>query len=216
MQGPRDEILRELKTRGGLFASEIATAVGTGTSAVRPHLDRLSADNLIEAEVVRGGPGRPRYRYRLTEKGHELFARGYRDLAMTMVDAVLEIGGRVLLDRVFERQEQKLIERYAGRVDGLPFDARIREVAAILDECGYMTQIERTETGYMLSEHNCPVSRVAGECHSACESERRLIARLCDAEVHLAHISPTGDTPCRYEVRAPREAVELRPAAAAR
>ena len=198
---PRDEILRALKVGGAMFAPDIADHVGTGTSAVRPHLESLAADGLVQADPIRGRPGRPRYRYHLTEEGHESFERTYDDLASCMVDAVLELGGKDLLNLILERHEQRQLEKYVPRVRGLPFDARVREVARILDECGYMVELEATAEGYRLSEHNCPVSRVANGCTAACESELRFIQSLMQANVEQLQVAPVGDKACCYAIR---------------
>lgn len=198
---PRDEILRVLKVGGGMFAPDIASQVGTGTSAVRPHLESLSADGLVNAEPVRGRPGRPRYLYCLTEKGHESFERTYDDLASCMVDAVLELGGEDLLGSILERHERRQFDRYVPRVRGLAFDDRVREVARILDECGYMVELKATADGYHLSEHNCPVSRVASGCTAACESELRFIRNLVEADVEQLEVAPVGDKACCYAIR---------------
>ena len=198
---PRDEILRALKIRGDLFASEIASALGMGTSAVRPHRDSLAADELVAVEVVRGGLGRPRYRYRLTTQGHESFQRSYDELATSFVASVRSLGGEEMLDRIFRRHEQDLVQRYGGRMDGLDFDARMQELARILDECGYMVRLERIEDGYRLTEHNCPVSRVASECGTACESELRFIRSLAAADVDQVAVSPEGAAHCEYLIR---------------
>ncbi len=207
-QRPRDSILHALKRRGGLLADEIAKDLGTSTSAVRPHLDELAAQGLISVEAVRGGPGRPRHRYSLTAKGHECFDRSYDELASCMMDGVLEIGGRKMLDRIFRRREADLVAHYAPRVRGLDFQARVEAVAEVLDECGYMVELEPEEDGYRLIEHNCPVSRLATKCTAACEAELRFIRQLADAEVVQVHTSPSGGG-CCYTIRnratAPRQ-----------
>ena len=198
---PRDEILRVLKVNGAMFAPDISDHVGTGTSAVRPHLDGLVTDGLVEAEPIRGQPGRPRFRYRLTEDGHESFERTYGDLASCLIEAVLELGGKDLLDTMLQRHERHQLDRFAPRVKGLPFDARVREVANILDECGYMVELEPTAEGYRLNEHNCPVARVAKDCTAPCESELRLIRSLVQADVEQLEVAPGGDRACCYAIR---------------
>ena len=213
---PRDEILQALKLRGGLFASEIAEALGTGTSAVRPHLEGLIGDGLVSVEVVRGGKGRPRHRYHLTPDGHESFRRDYAELAESLVQGLTQLGGTELLSQIFLRREQELVDRYAARLAGLDFDARVREVARILDERGHMVELDRSGEGYVLIEHNCPLSRVASESSVACESGFRLIRRLVDAEVEQLQVAPNGATDCRFAIRRARDSTSRRKASRAR
>ncbi len=214
VERPRDRILHALKTRGGLGASDLSEVLGTGVSAVRPHLDTLVHEGLVRVEVVRGGQGRLRHRYVLTEEGHEGFARDYDGLAESLIDGVLDFAGNDLLRRIFRRHEDRLVERYQPRMQTLGFAGRVRETARILDECGYMARLERRGDGFMLTEHNCPVSRVAAECEAPCESELSFIRRLTDADVTQVSIDPNGAGGCRYMIRERRTAEQPAPAAA--
>lgn len=198
---PRERILHTLKTRGGLGVPDLSEVLGTGVSAVRPHLDTLVRAGLVRVEVVRGGQGRPRHRYVLTADGHEGFARDYDDLAESLIDGVVEFAGDNLLRRIFQRREDRLVERYQPRMRTLGFVGRVRETAHILDERGHMATLERRGDGYMLTEHNCPVSRVATECDITCESELSFIRRLTDADVAQVSIAPNGRGGCRYMIR---------------
>ncbi|MBM4437517.1 MAG: ArsR family transcriptional regulator [Actinobacteria bacterium] len=198
---PRQAILRLLKERGALGAAEIADVLGTGTSAVRPHADALVSGGLVAVEVIRGSMGRPRHTYRLTAKGNETFERRYDELALAVMRGVLEFGGDDLLARIFERREEELLARYQERVRGLPFEARMRALAAILDECGYMVDLEATPEGYLVTERNCPVAQIAHQTPHACASELRFIRALAAAEVEQLEISP-GGSHCQYSIRA--------------
>ena len=205
---PRDEILRLLKTRGALCATEIAEELRIGNSAVRPHLDALTSDGLVSVDLVRGGMGRPRHRYALTSDGHETFARAYDEIAKSMVAGVMEFGGEELLQRIFRRRERELTDRYLDRVRGLQFDARMRELASILDECGYMVTLTPLDDGYLITEHNCPVAQVALETHAACEAEHRFIQALAEADVDQIEVS-RGGSHCQYVIRPARRAATI-------
>ncbi len=214
VERPRDRILHALKTRGGLGASDLSEVLGTGVSAVRPHLDTLVGEGLVRVEVVRGGQGRPRHRYVLTENGHESFARDYDGLAESLIDGVVDLAGSDLLRRIFRHREDRLVERYQPRMRTLGFADRVRETARILDQFGYMARVERHGDGFMLIEQNCPVSRVAAECAAPCESELSFIRRLTDADVTQVSIAPNGAGGCRCMIRERRTADQPTPAAA--
>lgn len=198
---PQKEILLALKMQAdGLLASEIAGVVGTSTSAVRPHIDHLVAAGLVTIDLVRHGLGRPRHRYTLTALGHADFPNSYREIASAFLEGLLEFGEPLLIRNIFARLETSLVQRYAPRMANLDFPSRLKELTKILDERGYMTHVEKGNTGYILVEHNCPVADIADRCNSACESELHLIEQLVDAQVTQLEVSPRGGC-CRYEIR---------------
>jgi len=73
----RRALLEVLKRQGEARADELAAALGITVSAVRQHLAALHGDGLVTHDEVRAGPGRPHHRYRLSERGDNLFPRAY-------------------------------------------------------------------------------------------------------------------------------------------
>ncbi len=199
-QNPRDQILHALKMEGALQVRAIAEAVGSSLSAVRPHLDRLVAESLVRVEIVRGGLGRPRHRYTLTSTGHARFPQSYGEFAKDFVEAVLAFGGQDLLSRILTHHENKQYQRFAPRLAGLDFHARVQELRRILDECGFMPRVEQTDDGYVLAAHHCPIWDVAATCRAGCDSELRLIRRLVEADVVPLEVGPRVGCACRYAI----------------
>ena len=126
------------------------------------------------------------------------------DLATAPEPAKASLG--FIPDRPFRYEKLTAGEflRFHGGLYGLDGNGvvgRVRETAHILDERGHMATLERRGDGYMLTEHNCPVSRVATECDITCESELSFIRRLTDADVAQVSIAPNGRGGCRYMIR---------------
>ena len=63
------DLLDLLRKRGPLGVSELVDAMEVTPTAVRQRLTRLLAKEMIQRDVVRGGRGRPKHRYWLTERG---------------------------------------------------------------------------------------------------------------------------------------------------
>ncbi len=198
---PREQILHALKMQGALQCRAIAETIGSSLSAVRPHLDRLVAERLVRVQVVRGGPGRPRHQFELTSAGHARFPQGYGEFAKDFVEAVLALGGHDLLKKILTHHEDKQYQRFAPRLSGLDFHARVQELRRIMDECGFMPRVDRTDTGYVLSAHHCPIWDVASTCRAGCDSELRLIRRLVEAEVVPLEVGPREGCACTYAIQ---------------
>ena len=82
------------------------------------------------------------------------------------------------------------------------FAARVRELAAILDEDGYLASFEPVgRNRFRVTEHNCAILAVALEHPHACSSEIEFIrAALPDAEVERTTHMVAGAHSCTYEI----------------
>lgn len=207
----RRAILVALRKRGEARADELAGALRITPSAARQQLAPLAAAGLLVHRDERGTPGRPRRVYRLTPAADALFPKAYGELTTELLD---HIGAEdpELLARAFERRRRTRVEQATRRLEGLDFEARVRELARILDEAGYLAEVEPLDGGgFRISEHNCAILAVARRHDHACTSELGFLREvLGDADVRrVAHIV-SGSTACVYEVRPPSRRRERR------
>lgn len=199
----RRALLIALRKRGEARAEELAEQLDVTVSAVRQHLHGLAAADLVAHREERAGPGRPRHVYRLAATAEALFPRSYGELTVELLDYIgdEEPG---LVARAFERRRRARVERTRDRLAGLDFDARVAEVARVLDEDGYLAEVERLPggEGWRILEHNCAILAVAQRYGHACGAEIAYLREvLPEADVtRVSHIL-TGATACAYEVR---------------
>ena len=199
----RRAILVALRKRGEARAEELARLLGVTASATRQQLAPLAAAGLLEHRDERAGPGRPRRVYRLAPAADALFPTAYGDLASELLD---HVGAEdpALLERAFDARRRTRVAQAQARLAGLhSFEARVRELAAILDEAGYLADVQPLEDGgYRLVEHNCAIIAVARRHHHACTTELSFLGEvLPGADVRrVAHIV-SGSPACVYEVR---------------
>ena len=169
--GTRRQLLEVLKRRGEARAEELAESLGVTVSAARQHLSALEAAGLVDHRELKGTPGRPKHVYHLTPSAEELFPKSYDELATELLQFVGE-EDPALLKRVFERRRMVRLKKALARLDGKPFDERVEELAAILNEEGYLSSFERLEDGsYRVQEHNCAILDVAQLSTMPCVSE---------------------------------------------
>jgi len=207
----RRAMLTYLKKQGDASADELASALAITASAVRQHLAGLGADGLVTHSSARHGPGRPVHRYRLSETGELLFPRAYGTLTTELLEYV-EDHDPALLTQIFERRGRRRLEHTKARLEGLPFESRVRELARVLDEDGYLAEVVETDDGaWRIVEHNCAILTVAQRYGHACSSELDYIrAALPDATVERVQHLLAGAHVCAYEIRplAPTNATE--------
>ena len=170
-------------------------------SAARQHLAALQGSGLVGYRELKGTPGRPKHVYHLTDAAEDHFPKSYDVLATELLQFVGD-EDPALLARVFERRRQARVGRALLRLEGLEFDDRVRELAAILDEEGYLASFERLEDGsYHVQEHNCAILGVAQMTDIPCVSEIDFLRdAMPDATIERTAHMLGGQHVCAYRV----------------
>jgi DeoR family transcriptional regulator, suf operon transcriptional repressor len=207
MPSTRRAILTSLKRNGDREARDLAQELGLTVAAVRQQLLRLDDDGLVTHHRQAEGRGRPVHRYELTSAAEVLFPKRYGDLTTELLGY---LGGPTSdrVDDLFEQRRQRRLDGARPRLAGLTLDEQVNELARILDEDGYLADVEPWVDGWRIVEHNCAILSVASGFRQACRSE---IAFIRDALPHaevtrVSHILD-GAHVCAYEIR-PRAGVE--------
>jgi predicted ArsR family transcriptional regulator len=200
----RRAILLHLRRGGPSAPDAIATAIGASRSGVAQQLRALDEAGLVTRTSVRHGVGRPRHLYDITPDAQALFPSDYDGLATGLLAAILEVGGESLVEEVFEARRRQAESRLRGRLEALPEDApledRVRELARLQDELGYLSEAQVDEAGIRLVEHNCAVLEVALDQPAACRAELDLFRRLLGADVTRERHIASGDRCCEYRI----------------
>ncbi len=203
MGASRRGVLTALKRGGPAPVAELARALGVTTAAVRQQLSRLEEDGLVVRTDARpAGRGRPARRFALTGAAEALFPKRYGDLTTELLSY---LGGPDSLEvrRLFDRRGRRRRAEADGRLEGRDLADRVAGLTAILDEDGYLADVEELpDGGWRITEHNCAILTVARGYPRACASELDFIrTALPGAEVRrVAHLLD-GQHVCAYEVR---------------
>jgi len=199
----RRTILRTLKRCGEARAEELAALLEVTASAMRQHLTALEAEGLVTHHQLKGSPGRPKHVFHLTAAADGLFPKAYGELTTELLDYVQE-ADPALVESIFAKRRQRRIEGARARLQGKPFADRVEELGRILDEDGYLAEVEPLEdgSGFRITEHNCAILSVASKYGLACSSELEFIrAALPDADIDRVKHMMAGAYVCAYEVR---------------
>ncbi len=197
---PRQDILRLLKRRGPATAGELSDALGLTVSGVRQHLSALESAGLVEHSRQAEGRGRPRHRYAPTPSGDALFPRRHAELAGELLE-YLEEESPETLAALFARRSRRRLEDARERLQGT-LAQRVHELARILDEDGYLAEVEALDPhGFLLVERNCAILSIAQRYAHPCSSEIDFLREaLPDAHVRRVSHIVRGARTCAYEV----------------
>src|SRR3954468_23142789 len=184
----RRAVLVHLRQHGPTAPDAIAAAIGASRSGVAQQLRALDTAGLVTRTSVRHGVGRPHHLYDVTPEAQDLFPSNYDGLATGLLAAILEVGGDTLVEEVFAARRRQAEARLRAEMEAsLPEDApledRVRELARLQDELGYLAEARVDGGALTLVEHNCAVLDVAQASPVACQAELELFERVLGAEV---------------------------------
>jgi predicted ArsR family transcriptional regulator len=198
----REQILELLQRSGsGLTADALAHRLGISAVAVRKHLAALERDHFVMTELERRPMGRPTYLYRPTASAQELFPNDYANLATAVLEMIRRLDGEHKVDELFQHRAEALASELATRVQGATLQERLRQVAQVLEEQGYMPEIVKLQEGdthYLLTEHHCPIFQVAKAFQQACTCELDVLLKLLQAKVERCDHRMLGQPHCSY------------------
>lgn len=225
-------VLIALRRIGPASPDALAAAMGISRSAAVAHLRMLAAAGLVARDVERHGVGRPRHLYDLTAAAQTLLPSNYASLATDLLDALQVVGDEAVVDAVFaerRRRQAALIRgRFADRrLADAPLQERVRELAIIQDEQGYLCDCAATAArslgealpsgdpsaedpladghaaaseAMQMRQANCAIYDVAARHQQACDSELQLYREVLGADVvREGHIA-SGDRMCTYHI----------------
>jgi predicted ArsR family transcriptional regulator len=197
--GTRERILVLLRRHGRLSAPGLAQLLQLTSVGVRRHLAVLERDGLVESALQKPRRGRPTAVYRLTDAGLETFPRHYDEVAREAL-AFLKDRDAAALSQFLAWRNERLAASYAGRVEGATLAERTDALAEVLNEQGFMAEVEPTDGGLRLCQHNCTVEHLATELPDLCASEAELFERLLGTRVERETTIVDGAVRCETRI----------------
>jgi predicted ArsR family transcriptional regulator len=104
---------------------------------------------------------------------------------------------------VVEHVASTMAAAHQPRVEGKPLADRVAAIAAIIDEQGGVADWQATDDGFVIRERNCPYIAVSRCTDQVCEIDRRVIAELAGAAVHVPQRLRDGAESCAFVIPAP-------------
>jgi predicted ArsR family transcriptional regulator len=200
-KSPAGQILKLLQQRGTLRIKDIEAALGVTATAVRQQLTTLLAEDLVALTTVREKRGRPYAVYRLSEKGQALFAQGYEDLALVLLEEVLELEEPMMSRRVLQRVSRRLGQQYAELIHGATLVDRLQALAVWFQEHGILSQVDEEDELFVLTEYGCPYYGLARQHREICGMEIEAMEIALGTPVTLCQSQLDGHHGCQFQVK---------------
>ena len=205
---PKKKLLYYLKVMQQAGLEELAKAMKISRMAVHKHLALLQERGLVMSVETTGHVGRPRMMYQLTSESRTIFPKSYSAIATHALDFIERNMGKAAVEKVLRERQSELFEQYYKRLRNLEFDKRVKELANIRDEEGYMAESRRERKNYgrhVLLEYNCPILHIAEKHWEACSTETELFENLLGADIETTHRAAKGDLVCKFVIKERKE-----------
>jgi predicted ArsR family transcriptional regulator len=200
----RRAIVKLLKTDGPIDSAQLAERLGLTAMAIRQHLYALQREGLVTAEERPVPVGRPAKFWGLTREADRLFPEAYAELNVALIDALQDTFGAEGLNRVLVSRCARQRADYAKRIRPAdPLEKKLKELARVRTEEGYMAEIQRdVDDSFLLVENHCPICAAANACQGFCSTELDLFRSVLGPGVEVERVEHivSGDRRCAYRV----------------
>ncbi len=200
----RRALVHLLKTEGPLTSAELAKRLGVTAMAVRQHLYGLQGEKFVTVEERPVPIGRPAKHWQLTPEADRLFPDAYAELSVSLLGAMADAFGPDGLKRVLESRCGRQQTAYAARIaNSSSLKEKLRQLARVRTEEGYMAEVKPGENGSLLFiENHCPICAAATACQGFCTAELDLFRQVLGTGVGIEreeHIV-SGARRCTYRI----------------
>jgi len=199
----RRAIVRLLKQEGAMDSAAMARRLKLTPMAVRQHLYELQTEKLVTAEERKVPLGRPAKHWQLTRAADRLFPDAYAELSVALIGAMQQTLGADGMQRVLDARFGQLRAAYQKRIDAAaPIAVKLKELARIRTEEGYMAEVRRDGDAYLFIENHCPICAAANSCQGLWLSELELFQSVLGPAAHIErteHII-AGNRRCVYRI----------------
>jgi predicted ArsR family transcriptional regulator len=199
----RRAIVRLLKQEGALDSASLARRLKLTPMAIRQHLYELQREKLVTAEERPVPLGRPAKHWQLTRAADRLFPDAYAEVTLALIGAMGQTLDGATMQKVLDARAEAQRAAYVKRIKpGAPLAAKLRELARVRSEEGYMAEVRRDGRSFLFIENHCPICAAANACQGFCASELDLFRSVLGNGVAIerAEHIVSGDRRCVYRV----------------
>lgn len=192
-------LLLILKQQGPSTVAALSGALGLAPTTLRGHLQALTGEGLVVRQGQKYGKrGRPDVVFALGAEGERLFPQHDGEVLGELIRHLRDQQREQVLEEFFAARIAARRPRLVTRVAHLEGDDRLREVARILSEEGFMARVEIVDGRATLYLCHCPIRGIVAETRLPCRYEQALIAELMGTPIVRTDYMPDGGITCSY------------------
>jgi predicted ArsR family transcriptional regulator len=193
-----------LSRNEGATLDEIAEHLGVTKTAAREHVLKLEAHGYLTFADSRGGIGRPRRRYLLSQEGHDAFPKQYSWLSNVLLELLAEDLGSDKVARLMDNLADKVADSMKDRFQGVKSSAELlAKINDVMNELGYQTVLKQSDLrkGAVLEATNCVYHSVAKQHPELCRFDVQFLKNVSGKQVKLETCIARGGSVCRFCIK---------------
>lgn len=184
----------------GATLDELAEYLELSKTAVKEHLIKVEGLGLIQYEDSKGGVGRPRRKYLLSQAGNEVFPRQYSWLSNVLLEILAQDLGPEAISKLMRKLAQKVASSMEERFDKPTTAEQLKEITRAMNELGYRSTLKQSDIrkGAILEATNCVYHNVAKEHPELCKFDIQFLEKASGLNVKLESCIARGGSVCRF------------------
>jgi predicted ArsR family transcriptional regulator len=188
----RLEILNTLKRTRGLSVNQLVARMNMSYMGIKQHCLTLERDGYLDTWRRPQKMGRPEMVYRLTRRSHGLFQADSNAFTLELLDSITEIHGPSAAEKLFYNMFERKAEELRQKVNGETVEERAKQLAALRDKEGYMSQYVVEEGGPQILECHSPVMNLLEKYKCIGKLEQDMFEKLLKVPVRREETWTSG------------------------
>ena len=182
--------------------AELLRGTGVTRTAVSEQLDELVAAGLVRRDTQRLlSRGRPRHLYRATDAALRLFGSSQPSVLPAIWEAIREVGGEELVDKVLKRVTRELVEYYDRKITARKPLERLRQFVDLMASEGALIEVvDDGEGRMMLYKRSCPYVGMVDPQRTYCRIDEAVLNALVGHVGHKKACRHDGAPCCAFEI----------------
>lgn len=195
-------IVKLLVGRPPQSVAELTEAAGVTRTAITEQLDELERAGLVERTVERlSGRGRPRNRFRATPAALLLLGAGKECLlGRALWQAVEQVGGEVLVDKLLKQVSAEMAKYYGRRITAKTPAGRLRQMNRLLCDEGLLVEIDEQGEHVSLLKRSCSFIGMFEDHRRVCQIDEQIMSIVVGRPVRQVACRHDGDPCCVFEI----------------
>lgn len=198
MKSTKDNVLNQLLLLQNATISQLSLLLGISEISVRHHLISLETEGIVTSSEERHGVGRPRFIYRLTDKGYQNSPTDYIRISQQALQTMKRILGSEPFLELLQEIGKDLANGYASSLTSDDPDQNLNQIASQLTRDGFIFSWTRSGDTTTLTTHHCPFHYLGQSHPEVCTINHALLESLIQQPISHNTCILRGDVACTY------------------
>ncbi|HVK60802.1 MAG TPA: HTH domain-containing protein [Bdellovibrionales bacterium] len=186
----------------GVTADDLCVVCDVTKTAIKEHLAQLEHLGYVAFRDQKGGVGRPRRFYFLSNQGSEAFPRQYSWLSTALLEEISSNFSASQLTKLLEGLAETTVRPLRAQLESLPRKQRLELIVKVMNDLGYRARLKEVSAkNAVIEASNCVYHAAAQKHPQLCQFDIGFLKRTSALDVNLECCIARGASSCRFSLR---------------